>query len=224
MNEPPDRKDSIGELGAALSQLDPLGGLLGHHLLQFGVHLRQLRDEGLVVGLDLLDLGLHRRDLLADLVEIGADFPELVLGVRDLGSKARLEVIDRRDLCLLLGDLLLERRAPGLRVGQLVAAGGIGRGGRAEQADHQWDQQGERRDVSTDAGRAARGGLVGPAGRSRPRVLGTVGSLGAADHEGDVIVRAGSVGRHHGRGTASGDGHTRRWVAASAGTAAERTP
>jgi hypothetical protein len=112
--------DTIREQRLALDQLGLLGHLACSHDHELRIEALDLGDEVFVVGLDHIDPGLHVVDLDADLLEVGIDAAQLGGRVLDLGREGALERVEVRDLCLLLGDFLLQLRGACLRVGQLI--------------------------------------------------------------------------------------------------------
>ena len=181
----------VGEEGPALAELDALGLFLGRHARKLDVHVADLEDEVGVGVLDELDPRFHLADLLLDRGQVGTDGAELAAGVADLGGETRLQVVEGRDPGLLRRDFLLESGLTGLGVGQVVATCGLGRDGGAKQAEDERDQEHERRQAATRATSGAVQGLAGPAAGSD---VARFRADRAADHLGDVIVRANSVG------------------------------
>ena len=80
---------------------------------------------------------LHRR-------EVRVDPTERLGGLVDLEGEARLQIVQRGDLGLLLVNVLLELRLACLGIAQLVAAGRRCVRRCAEEADGQQDQQRDR--------------------------------------------------------------------------------
>ena len=86
--------------------------------------------------LDDLDPVRHPGDLRLDRGQVGVDAVQLAPASRRCRPRGRAWSALSWAICgLLLRDLLLERGGLGARVGQLVAAGGRGRGRRAEQPE-----------------------------------------------------------------------------------------
>ena len=182
--------EAVGQERLALGELGALGRLLGFDADELAVERRELLDEPVVVGLDDRDLGFHALDLDLDRGQVRVDALELVGGLLDAVGQVRLERVELLDLGLLGGDVLLELRLLGLRVGQLVAAddaGAVGESGTPTSPT----SSGKRR--SRAPSRRPRSVAEMPIGWSWPHPCRgwTAGLIGlVALHVGDVIVRA----------------------------------